>query len=423
MVRHFKARITLNDGSREWIHLRPGLTREAAKAKARELSERARSQNRVKIDGRSTTSGARGGRETVEDWADRWLTDREKRGIANVSTDRWNLGKYLFERFGDLPMTSVTRDDVESVVEKLDRRIADGEISWKTAANVWSTIAKMFADASNSKVRSLRVRSDNPALGVRGPDRGGKKAKTYLYPDELLVLASSEKVPLADRRLVALAVYLFVRPGELEALTWDDVDLEHKTVAVHASIDRRTDKETTTKTEVPRKNPIEPELVPLLKVMRNACGGKGRVAPPMLAKLAPFLRRCLKLAGVKRPALSPSSPTVKPITFYDLRATGITWMAVRGDKPQVIQRRAGHTRYETTDGYIREAENLDPTAFGTPFPPLPPSLLGAKSSGESSSGRGGVRITSRTRTEKRGGGAGNRTRVRKRLAPCFYVRS
>jgi hypothetical protein len=36
--------------------------------------------------------------------------------------------------------------------------------------------------------------------------------------------------------------------------------------------------------------------------------------------------------------------------------------------------RAGHKSFSTTEGYIREAENLR-DGFGEVFPPLPPSLL------------------------------------------------
>lgn len=409
---HYKARITLNDGSREWIHLRKGLSEDDARAKAAALSERARRENRAKV--RATKSSS-GGDETVEDWCERWLEERTARGIANVDSERWALGKYVFVRFADEPLSSIARDDIESIVEDLDRRIARDEISWKTAYNVWGMVTKMFDDACNSKTRALRILTTNPCLGVRGPDRGGKKAKTYLYPNELLTVASCKEIPLPDRRLLVLAVYLFVRAGELEALTWEDVDLEHETVNIHSSLDRKKGKETTTKTEMPRRNPIEPALLPLLRVMRREAGGTGRVAPPTLAKLAPFLRRCLETAKVKRADLFANTKTQRQITFYDLRATGITWMAIRGDNPQVIQRRAGHTTFQTTEGYIREAENLNRVTFGVPFPPLPKSLLGddPESSPESSSG--GRKNASRPIKQgaRRGGGAGNRTRVRK----------
>lgn len=64
------------------------------------------------------------------------------------------------------------------------------------------------------------------------------------------------------------------------------------------------------------------------------------------------------------------------VTVYDLRGTGITWMAIRGTEPLKIQSRAGHNNFQTTQGYIREVEALR-EGFGEVFPPLPSSLLGA----------------------------------------------
>ncbi len=61
------------------------------------------------------------------------------------------------------------------------------------------------------------------------------------------------------------------------------------------------------------------------------------------------------------------------VTFHDLRATGITWAAIRGDRPFAIQRRAGHSDLRTTEVYIREAENAG-AAFGEVFPELSASL-------------------------------------------------
>jgi len=52
-------------------------------------------------------------------------------------------------------------------------------------------------------------------------------------------------------------------------------------------------------------------------------------------------------------SVSVTDATRQAIRFHDLRATGITRMAVRGDPPQVIQSRAGHTDHATTLGYIR----------------------------------------------------------------------
>jgi hypothetical protein len=60
-----------------------------------------------------------------------------------------------------------------------------------------------------------------------------------------------------------------------------------------------------------------------------------------------------------------------------LRATGITWMALRADNPMAIKQRAGHRRFETTEGYIREAENLRAANAGEPFLALPAAPVGS----------------------------------------------
>src|SRR5580692_2314585 len=98
--------------------------------------------------------------------------------------------------------------------------------------------------------------------------------------------------------------------------------------------------------------------------------------------------------------------TRKAVTFHDLRATGITWCAVRGDDPLKIKQRAGHAGFGTTEGYIREAENLH-DGFGEVFPALPESLFGPIN-GPSGPLHG-------KKVNDISGGAGNRTQVRKRL--------
>lgn len=322
--------------------------------------------------------------ETVNEWFDRWLEDREARGIATVGHDKSRLRRHVRDVIGTVPIADVTRDDIERVVEDLDRKIllpvghAD-HLEWKTAGNVWSLITKAFDDAANAKTRALRARPDNPAKGVKGPERGVQKAKQYLYPSEFLRVMNADdaKVPLRFRTLYAVAIYTFARAGELEALTWRDVDLEHGVVSITKAVDRKTGKVKSTKSGETRRVPIEPNLYPLFQRLHAArANDDARVLwLPDDEDRAVMLREHLLLAGVKRAELFLSDSERKNITFHDLRATGITWMAVRGDDPLRIKQRAGHRGFATTEGYIREAENLA-VGFGDPFPILPVDLTG-----------------------------------------------
>jgi len=77
-----------------------------------------------------------------------------------------------------------------------------------------------------------------------------------------------------------------------------------------------------------------------------------------------------------QPKASLQTDHDKRLGFHDLRATGITWRAVRGDAMQAIKEHAGHEDVGTTDGYCRTATNLR-AGFGNVFPALPAALLRA----------------------------------------------
>jgi integrase len=216
--------------------------------------------------------------ETVNEYAQRWLLERTTRGLSTVNHDKGRLNGHVLDRIGTIAMTAITKDHIERVVEDLDRKILldegeDERIQWKTAANVWSTVTKLFADAVNSKRRDLRVLAVDPTDGVHGPERGERKAKQYLYPSEFTKLVSCDGpngIDLKFRTLYAAAVYTFARAGELEALTWADVDLEHRVIRITKAIDRRTGKVKSTKSGETRRIPIEPALLPLLDRLYKA---------------------------------------------------------------------------------------------------------------------------------------------------------
>ena len=113
-----------------------------------------------------------------------------------------------------------TKADLRAVSRALDTKVQSGSIKWKTASNVWGAATKMCADAVRSKVDALRVRSDNRASDVPGPDRGARTVKQYLYPSEFLRFVGCADVPLLWRRIVALMVYLYPRPGKLRDFDW-----------------------------------------------------------------------------------------------------------------------------------------------------------------------------------------------------------
>ncbi|MGE5783493.1 MAG: tyrosine-type recombinase/integrase [Myxococcales bacterium] len=313
--------------------------------------------------------------DDCERWLAAWHAERVARGLTSAKDSLAHWHTHVEPVFGAKHPKAWTRDDFRRLSAALDAKVQSKAFSWKSAQNVWGTATKMADDACNSKHDTIRCRTDNAAEGVRGPDRGEKTARQYLYPSEVERFLQCEDVPLEWRRLVAVATYTYCRAGELRALEWADVDVERGVLSVTKSIDRETGALKSTKSKAPRLVPIEAELRPLLRVMRAEAGSEGRVLDlPNGRHLARDMRTWLRAAGIERRSLFTAAPSIKRLRFHDLRSTGVTWMAVRGDEPLRIQQRAGHTDFNTTQGYIREAEVLR-EGFGRPFPEIPEALI------------------------------------------------
>ncbi|MGD0679646.1 MAG: site-specific integrase [Polyangiaceae bacterium] len=376
---HYRYRITLSDGARPWVDFAPGPASPDAEARVRELAiERSKIARDRELKAEDFGLKPRPPvcrpecRETGDmvTWLHAWITSRKAKGISTRENEA-HYKHHIAPATGGKHVRDWTADDFRRLSRELDAKVQAGALKWKTAWNIWGTASRMSKDAVRSKRDDLRVRDDDPARNVAGPDRGAHTSKQYLYPSEFLRFVACDEVPLAWRRLVALAIYLYPRAGELRVLQWEeDVDLEHGTVHVHRARNRDTGGTKSTKTKHARRFNIEPNLLPLLRTMQSESNARGPViAMPSERTLARALRGWIKRAGVTRTELFVADATRKAITFHDLRATGITWMAIRGDDPLRIQQRAGHEDFTTTQGYIREAEAVR-DGFGEVFPSL-----------------------------------------------------
>jgi integrase len=253
-------RVTKANGKRKLVRFDLGTTPDDARALAPILAQRAR-------DAVDDEAGI-----TVSEYAERWHEWRESRGLGCVENDRGVLARHVLPTVGALEMAAVTRDDLKRLVSLLDATVKRGftvdenekrrPFGWKTAMNAWAVVRALFRDARGAKRVDLCVREDNPAEGVAGPDTGPRKAKVYLWPSEFGALVSCDRVPHAWRRMFAITTYLYARAGEVNALQWEDLDLDRGVVHIHHSVDRNSGAVKSTKTREARRVPIEPELMP-----------------------------------------------------------------------------------------------------------------------------------------------------------------
>jgi integrase len=373
----FSARIRLGDGTRTRVDApMRHKTDDARKAWVRRAQADEDRTGKLLAAKRAGSEPSAPKGETVAKWVERWLKYREGK-IADARHDASAFKAWIEPHIGKLLIVEVQRRDLERIVQALDEAVQRGDIRWKTAINRWGTVTKMFKDACRSKRLELRVRDDNPAAAIEGPDRGEQRASAYLFPAEFEKLMACADVPVPWRRVYALATYLYLRGGELAALDWESVNLALGYVQVHQALDSDTKEVRATKTKDMRKVPIEPALVPLLEAMHEESGGKGPVVPWMThqSEWASSLRTHLDKAKIKRADLFANDATRRWIGFHDLRHSGITWRAVRGDEPLKIMHAAGHDDLRTTMIYVNEAHVFE-RGFGIVFPPLPPAVIG-----------------------------------------------
>jgi integrase len=348
---------------RRTIELPANLTEEEAKTRRDRLA--AKAQGRL-FEPREPVETP-GDELLWEAYVERWLDTRTERGLRSVRKDRQRLRDFVTPVLKGKRVTALTADDARAVVMALDQRIHDPAItfSWATASKTWGAFTKLCADAAGSKNPKLRVHRANICAGLEGPDRGHEKELQWLYPNEFAKLIACDEVPLSWRRRYAVTIYLYLRLGELRAFDSSDIDFAHNMVRVHRSTDERGRRvREHTKTGTVRAFRLEPAIRGLLEAMvREGHTGRmfGAVADP-----AGELRRHLLLAKVTRTALHEPTETSLPIRFHDLRATGITWAALRGDSLLEIRDRAGHRDVEQTNAYMRRAAAAGDV--GDPFP-------------------------------------------------------
>jgi integrase len=281
------ARVTLPDGRKAWQPIctlpdgtrrrltpcEPGTSKAAARETAAYWSRRFAEEDTTRPEptrtqARASTQAAEASAEEANAWIAAWLAERERRGIVDASAEQhWRLHIGPALRFKH--PRDWTAADLRAFVGELDAVVQGKRLKWKSAANVWGTATIICADACQAKSDALRVRADNPALGVRGPDRGVKTAKQILYPSEAIALLRCGRVPLRYRRFVALSLYTGVRAGELRALRWSDADLEHGNVHVHRAWSNKRKRVESTKGMHNRRVPIEAPLAAPLEGMRG----------------------------------------------------------------------------------------------------------------------------------------------------------
>jgi integrase len=373
------ARVLLQDGSRKELTCPYGLNREESEARARAWQISEDETSALYLERKKRAGVALGG-EPADAWFSRMLPIRasaKKTVDANELESYWRT--WIAPVLGKKPMVTLNRADAIAVTKALEAAISAGRIRSKTAVNIWSTFktACKIACSDRGWCEPLKVRDDDPTLGIGGPEHGPSRKRQWLYPNEFAALMACDAVPVDRRRLYSFAAYTGVRPGELAELRFKDIDLAGSVLRVSRALKIKVKRIGSTKTDGGvREVPLEPALVPTLLT-----GEAEELLFPHLATDRHYspdtFRDDLKTAGVTSTRLWTETETHLRVDFRCLRDTYATWQCLAGLDIHKLMRRMGHAKIDQTLAYVKAAETVH--NVGTPFAELPLSAKGCDS--------------------------------------------
>ena len=169
---------------------------------------------------------------TTADWLEHWLTQVERQVEASTHEDymRW-ARLYVTPYVGAIPLADLAPEDVEDMMSSLEAK----GLSAKTVG----AARTLLGQALDVAVRRHRT-ANNVVRMTKGPKRTGAKLNDRLDATQAQAVLSV----LSGDRLYALAVTalaLGIRPGELFALQWDQVDLRAGRLRIAANLKRNAD--------------------------------------------------------------------------------------------------------------------------------------------------------------------------------------
>jgi integrase len=135
------------------------------------------------------------------------------------------LEKHLLPRFGDMPMSEITRQEVQAYVAHL---VSNGYAP-KTTDHIHDVLSAVLRTAV--KWGHLQ---ENPARGVDLPALINVRPKWALTIPQATALL--EELPPLARTMVGLALMSGLRRGELFALRWRDFDEPGQSLTVREAV-------------------------------------------------------------------------------------------------------------------------------------------------------------------------------------------
>jgi integrase len=279
---------------------------------------------------------------TLADAAEQWLAAADAGVIRTRSGDRYKpsalrtyryaLTSKVLPALGQRRLTAVPRNDLQDFVDNL---VAKGQ-SASTVRNAILPLRAIYARARERDEIAI-----NPTRKLRLPAVRGTRERTARAEEARALL---EVLPDSDRTLWATALYAGLRRGELQALEWQDVDLENNLIHVRRAWDQRegviSPKSRARERRVPIPMILRQHL--LRHRLRQGSGGRGYVFANRNGR--PFDPNTIANRARKAWQLKE----LEPIGLHECRHTYAAFMIGAGINAKALSTYMGHTSITVT---------------------------------------------------------------------------
>jgi integrase len=277
-------------------------------------------------------------RQTAEDW----LCAAEAGIIRTRSGDRYKpsalrsyreaLRSKVLPSLGSQRLSAVTANQIQDLV---DRLVAQG-LAPSTVRNAILPLRAIYRRALQRNEVAV-----NPTLKLALPAVRGRRDQ-IADPEHAAALIAA--LPEADRALWATALYAGLRRGELQALTWNDIDLEDGLIHINHSWDRRAGLISPKSRSGERRIPLTQTLRRHLIAHRLRQGGPDSGYVFRNSNGRPFDPTTI----LTRARSSWQTGQLKPLNLHECRHSYAAFMIAAGINAKALCTYMGHSTITTT---------------------------------------------------------------------------
>jgi integrase len=277
--------------------------------------------------------------DTFEAIGREWLKVQEpKLSAATRAKAEWILTTFVFPHIGSRPIGEIEATDVLRLLRRVESRGKH-----ETAHRTRQRCSQIFRFA----VASARARRD-VTVDLRGALAAVKTESLAAIVEparigELLRAIEGYQGHPAVTAALKLAPYVFVRPGELRAAEWSEIDVADSAWRIPAE---------RMKMKSPHVVPLASQSLDIIEELRLLTGG-GRFLFPSLRTAARCMSENAITAALRRLGYSGDE-----MTWHGFRAMASTRLNELGFAPDIIELQLAHRERDKVRAAYNRAERL-----------------------------------------------------------------